>query len=323
MDLNSRLFDRIRVKPRGSRRRRRAAGAGGAAFSRLQERRRVPRAQRAAIARANISASARTTCANTTPPTIISAAWTTNRSPNSARTRRSAIGRPGGWAPRGGARRRPCRRDDLRRSALDAPARRAPQRPETAHEPRYNALGAEGAVVARTRRATRLRRAIKARYKELVKRHHPDANGGDRSSEEKLREIIQAYNYLRVEQAGLNAPAGSRAANCANLLDADRRFAAGRACRYSEFVAPPPGRGGHGGLMKVAPIPIADRNARRARSAGHARLGAQSVFGIDFGHGGARPIRRPTSTCPTSIPTICSIATPRSRFSPASPSIAA
>ena len=28
--------------------------------------------------------------------------------------------------------------------------------------------------------------AIKARYKELVKRHHPDANGGDRSSEEML-----------------------------------------------------------------------------------------------------------------------------------------
>ena len=38
---------------------------------------------------------------------------------------------------------------------------------------------------------------IKARYKELVKRLHPDANGGDRSSEDKLREIIRAYNYLR------------------------------------------------------------------------------------------------------------------------------
>ena len=38
---------------------------------------------------------------------------------------------------------------------------------------------------------------IKTRYKDLVKRHHPDANGGDRSSEDKLREIIQAYNYLR------------------------------------------------------------------------------------------------------------------------------
>jgi hypothetical protein len=39
--------------------------------------------------------------------------------------------------------------------------------------------------------------SIKARYKELVKRLHPDANGGDRSSEDKLREIIRAYKYLR------------------------------------------------------------------------------------------------------------------------------
>jgi hypothetical protein len=38
---------------------------------------------------------------------------------------------------------------------------------------------------------------IKSRYKELVKRHHPDANGGDRSTEEKLREIIHAYKTLR------------------------------------------------------------------------------------------------------------------------------
>ncbi len=42
---------------------------------------------------------------------------------------------------------------------------------------------------------------IKARFKELVKQHHPDANGGDTRSEDKLREIIQAYNYLK--QAGL------------------------------------------------------------------------------------------------------------------------
>lgn len=38
---------------------------------------------------------------------------------------------------------------------------------------------------------------IKARFKLLVKRHHPDSNGGDRSSEERLRDIIQAYNYLK------------------------------------------------------------------------------------------------------------------------------
>jgi DnaJ domain len=42
---------------------------------------------------------------------------------------------------------------------------------------------------------------IKARFKELVKRHHPDANGGDTRSEDKLREIIQAYNHLK--QAGM------------------------------------------------------------------------------------------------------------------------
>ncbi|MEL7047838.1 MAG: DnaJ domain-containing protein [Pseudomonadota bacterium] len=41
---------------------------------------------------------------------------------------------------------------------------------------------------------------IRAQYKALVKEHHPDANGGDRRSEEKLREIIQAYNFLK--QAG-------------------------------------------------------------------------------------------------------------------------
>jgi hypothetical protein len=38
---------------------------------------------------------------------------------------------------------------------------------------------------------------IKARFKSLVKRHHPDANGGDRSTEDRLRDIIQAYNYLK------------------------------------------------------------------------------------------------------------------------------
>lgn len=43
--------------------------------------------------------------------------------------------------------------------------------------------------------------AIKARYKELVKRHHPDANGGDRGSEDRLRDVLQAYRVLK--QAGL------------------------------------------------------------------------------------------------------------------------
>ena len=39
--------------------------------------------------------------------------------------------------------------------------------------------------------------AIKARYKELVKRFHPDANGGDRSREGTLQEILKAYQQLK------------------------------------------------------------------------------------------------------------------------------
>ncbi len=38
---------------------------------------------------------------------------------------------------------------------------------------------------------------IKAKYKVLVKRHHPDANGGTRDAEDRLVEIIKAYRYLR------------------------------------------------------------------------------------------------------------------------------
>ncbi len=43
--------------------------------------------------------------------------------------------------------------------------------------------------------------AIKAKYKELVKIHHPDANGGDRASEDRFREVLQAYRMLK--QAGM------------------------------------------------------------------------------------------------------------------------
>ncbi len=41
---------------------------------------------------------------------------------------------------------------------------------------------------------------IKTAYKELVKKHHPDANGGDRGSEDRFRAVIQAYQLLK--QAG-------------------------------------------------------------------------------------------------------------------------
>ncbi len=37
---------------------------------------------------------------------------------------------------------------------------------------------------------------VKARYKALVKRHHPDANGGDKKAEERFKKINAAYETI-------------------------------------------------------------------------------------------------------------------------------
>ena len=39
--------------------------------------------------------------------------------------------------------------------------------------------------------------AIKARYHELLKRFHPDTNGGDRGAEAKLQRVIKAWKTLK------------------------------------------------------------------------------------------------------------------------------
>lgn len=38
--------------------------------------------------------------------------------------------------------------------------------------------------------------AVKARYKVLVKKHHPDANGGAKAAEERFKEINEAYRIV-------------------------------------------------------------------------------------------------------------------------------
>ena len=77
---------------------------------------------------------------------------------------------------------------------------------ETGAQPGHARPASEGRKILNAQRrafdvlgleADAKRTDIKARFKILVKRHHPDANGGDRGSEDTLREIIQAYNYLK------------------------------------------------------------------------------------------------------------------------------
>lgn len=45
------------------------------------------------------------------------------------------------------------------------------------------------------------RHALRERYSKLVRRFHPDKNGGDRSHETRLREVIDAYQALRKSPA--------------------------------------------------------------------------------------------------------------------------
>lgn len=68
----------------------------------------------------------------------------------------------------------------------------------TSEAPRRTVRNAERrALAAMSLDETATPEEVKAQYKLLVKRHHPDANGGKRESEDKLREVIQAYDYLR------------------------------------------------------------------------------------------------------------------------------
>ena len=41
------------------------------------------------------------------------------------------------------------------------------------------------------------RKALRGRYSELVRKFHPDRNGGDRSYETRLQEVVEAYQLLR------------------------------------------------------------------------------------------------------------------------------
>ena len=45
------------------------------------------------------------------------------------------------------------------------------------------------------------RQALRRRYSELVRRYHPDRNGGDRKFEARLNRVVEAYQLLRKSAA--------------------------------------------------------------------------------------------------------------------------
>jgi hypothetical protein len=107
-------------------------------------------------------------------------------------------GRPT-WSLKGGGRNREAAstrgffRDPL---GIFTAARAKADDDRAAHERRLGRLE-RGALADLDLPATAQASEIRIRYTELVKRCHPDANGGDRSAEHKLQRVIRAYKALQ------------------------------------------------------------------------------------------------------------------------------
>jgi hypothetical protein len=82
-----------------------------------------------------------------------------------------------------------ARAADLRRHAQSRQATAAEQSRFTPGERQALSVMGLGPQTDRT--------GLRQRYSELVRRYHPDRNGGDRSHESKLQRVIEAYQLLR------------------------------------------------------------------------------------------------------------------------------
>ena len=98
----------------------------------------------------------------------------------------------------GGADRGPAWSDYL--DPLDAIAARF--RPEARRSPVERFTAAERHALAVMELSDDIdRTALRKRYAELVRRFHPDRNGGDRGFEAKLGSVIAAYETLKIARA--------------------------------------------------------------------------------------------------------------------------
>lgn len=75
------------------------------------------------------------------------------------------------------------------RARQKRPVERADGRPWTAEQRRALDVLRLGYDADRT--------ALRRRYSELVRKYHPDRNGGDRSFEARLQQVVEAYQLLR------------------------------------------------------------------------------------------------------------------------------
>lgn len=104
--------------------------------------------------------------------------WRASRDSREARTFRNANG-PEGWT------------DEL--GVFRVGKRPAPK---TSIEPRINRIQ-KAALEVLGLPETADKADVRRTYAELVRRFHPDANGGDRSAEHRLQKVVKAYQALK------------------------------------------------------------------------------------------------------------------------------
>ncbi|MEX0859422.1 MAG: DnaJ domain-containing protein [Cucumibacter sp.] len=120
--------------------------------------------------------------------------WSARLDLDSGARRRPEAPRPGGWRPREWSGR--LFSDPFNvfaryaRAQARNPFRERERRLHEADRHAIEMLGLDGRPDGAQ---------IKSAYKSMVKKHHPDANGGDKGAEERLRNIIAAYTHLKAK----------------------------------------------------------------------------------------------------------------------------
>ena len=149
--------------------------------------------------------------------------------------------------------------------------------------------------------------AIKKAYRQLAKKYHPDVNPGDKSAEEKFKEVNEAYQVLsdpqkraQYDQFGHEGPQGFGGGGFGDFSDFGGGGFGGFEDIFSSFFG-----GGMGGSRSNGPVPGEDLRYDLTLSFEEAALGCEKEINLvrdevcpTCNGSGAKPGSK-VDTCPT------------------------